>query len=411
MLRAAELGQDAASGLRVSKADHQVLSATARSLVNQSDLLGCQLIESFTSVGNGKCDMMDAFTFVLYELGDSALFASRLQELNFGLSHLEEGGSYLLVSHLFDIVAFETQNVLVIRDSRFQTLNGDSNVFDVSNIHNIKNLRLISIFILQEAGVMFDQMDGDQQYGSHGEHPQRWAQPSMQGDAGDDVLVHQAEQQVIDKSIGEDCRIDRHILSAHEGLPGECHRTFLAVAQAGQEGGHTGRPLLELLGEPAAEEGLLSEHDAFIVEPVNERNDQESPDIHREDEDAGPYQIVGKVERMAHHRIDPLGVELVGHLRLRIAAGSAFRRGADRIGAQDESRERNQHGYDADCDVPAIVMPQPDLMIPSLVGAADDRQGDQEDNHRNLTSIFEEKVASMFEFLYECHRVFLRLQK
>ncbi len=66
---------------------------------------------------------------------------------------------------------------------------------------------------------MFDQMDGDQQHGSHGEHPQGGAQPSMQGNAGKDVLMHQAEQQIVDQGIGKDGRIDRHILPTHEGLP------------------------------------------------------------------------------------------------------------------------------------------------------------------------------------------------
>ena len=119
LFRAAEFGEDTAGGFRVSEADHEVLGAGAGGLVDEAHFLGGQLVEGFVGVGYREGDVVDALAAVLDELRDGALRTCRLQELDLGLAHLEEGGLYLLVGDLFDVVAFHPEDVLVIRDGGF----------------------------------------------------------------------------------------------------------------------------------------------------------------------------------------------------------------------------------------------------------------------------------------------------
>ena len=80
---------------------------------------------------------MDAFAALLDEFGDRALVRSRLEELEFGLSNLEERSLYFLVGNFFDRVALHSENVFIIRNGFVKALDSDSEMFDVRDIHNI----------------------------------------------------------------------------------------------------------------------------------------------------------------------------------------------------------------------------------------------------------------------------------
>ena len=49
----------------------------------------------------------------------------------------EERRPHLLIRHLFDIVAFESEYLFVIRDRRIEAFDRDTQVFDVRKIHNV----------------------------------------------------------------------------------------------------------------------------------------------------------------------------------------------------------------------------------------------------------------------------------
>jgi len=79
--------------------------------------------------------LLQAWAFFVDELGDGALGAGGLQELDLGLSELEEGGLDLLVFYNFDVVALRAQYLLVVGELFFDALHGDAEMFDVGNFH------------------------------------------------------------------------------------------------------------------------------------------------------------------------------------------------------------------------------------------------------------------------------------
>ena len=117
----------------------QALSTLARMCVNNAATLLLYLIECVLhAILNSKCNVLDATTatVLLDELGDSALGGSSLEQLNLGLTYLEKGGPYLLVSDFFNCKALEAQHVLIERNCLLERGNGDSHMFDVRNVHN-----------------------------------------------------------------------------------------------------------------------------------------------------------------------------------------------------------------------------------------------------------------------------------
>ena len=120
----------------MEECDVETFSALARSLVDSADTLFLCFSEALCNACCSKCDVVDAFASLLDEAGDCAFRAGRFEEFEFGLSDLEESGLYLLVSDFFDCIALEAENVLIVRNGFVKRLDGDSEVFDVSEFHN-----------------------------------------------------------------------------------------------------------------------------------------------------------------------------------------------------------------------------------------------------------------------------------
>ena len=87
------------------------------------------------SVGNCKCEVVYAFASFFYEFGYGAIFAGGFEQLYFGLPYFEECCFYFLVGYFFDSVAFETQDVFIVRNGLFETFYGYSQMFNVRNFH------------------------------------------------------------------------------------------------------------------------------------------------------------------------------------------------------------------------------------------------------------------------------------
>jgi hypothetical protein len=77
-----------------------------------------------------------AAAVLLDELADGAFGSCALQKLDFGLAYLKKSGLHFLVGNFFDGKTFKAENVLVERDSLFQRGNGDTDVFDMGDVHN-----------------------------------------------------------------------------------------------------------------------------------------------------------------------------------------------------------------------------------------------------------------------------------
>lgn len=135
LARHAKLGQHAASRFRVHECDIQAFGAAARGLVDQSDSFGLGLIQAGLHIRRGKGDVMDALAPLLDELGDSAVFARRLQQLDFCLPDLEESRLYFLVGDFLDVVALQPQYLFVIRKACVNALDGNSQMFNVCKFH------------------------------------------------------------------------------------------------------------------------------------------------------------------------------------------------------------------------------------------------------------------------------------
>ena len=143
----------------------------------------------------------------------------------------------------------------------------------------------------------------------------------------------QEVENIVEDGVGEDRGHDGSIFPTNKGLPGELQHAAFIKGPFRDKGGYFRGPFFEFVAVFAAQESLFRHHDAFIVDPIDERDDDEGEDIHRIDEQPGPNEIVGEVERMAHHGVDPLCVEMVGNLFGGVAARGAFGRSADRVSA------------------------------------------------------------------------------
>jgi hypothetical protein len=123
----------------MQESDVEALGTLAGMSVDNAATLLLYLVQSVLhAIFNGKCNVLDATTatVLLDELGDSALGGSSLQKLNLGLTYLEKGGPYLLVSNFFNSKALEAQHVLVEWNGFLERGDSDSHVFDVRNVHN-----------------------------------------------------------------------------------------------------------------------------------------------------------------------------------------------------------------------------------------------------------------------------------
>ena len=142
---------------------------------------------------------------------------------------------------------------------------------------------------------------------------------------------NQVVEDIVENSIGDDYGHDGGVFAADEGLPRKIEHSAFVEGPFRNEGGHFRGPLFEFVAVFAAQERLLGHHDALVVDPIDERDDDEGEDIHRIDEKSGPDEVVGEVERVAHHGVDAFGIEVVGDLLGGVATGGAFRGGADGI--------------------------------------------------------------------------------
>ena len=77
-----------------------------------------------------------ATAVLLDELGNRRFRARRLQQLNFYLTNLEEGGFYFLICYFLDAVALATGEELKERHCLFQRSHGNSQMLNVSRFHN-----------------------------------------------------------------------------------------------------------------------------------------------------------------------------------------------------------------------------------------------------------------------------------
>ena len=123
----AKFGQHALCALRMKEGDHEVLSAFARSLVDELDTGSFALCERVSYVLYVESYMVytAATAVLLDELGNGRFGARRLQQFDFHFAYLKESCFYFLVSYFLDAVALAAAEELKERHSLLQR--GNSN--------------------------------------------------------------------------------------------------------------------------------------------------------------------------------------------------------------------------------------------------------------------------------------------
>ena len=147
----AELDERTYGRLGVKESDVETFGAAAGSLVDEAAAFAFDLGESVSdAVGDAESHVLDATATAIVgdELGDSAVLGGTLEELNLGLTYLEESSLNFLVSDFFDSCTLETENVLVERDSLFERGHGDADVFDMGDFHSKKFIKVVLMLIL-----------------------------------------------------------------------------------------------------------------------------------------------------------------------------------------------------------------------------------------------------------------------
>lgn len=131
--------QSTAGSLGVEESDVEAFGATARSLVNHATALVLDLLEGVGhTILDSKRNVLDAAAaaVLLDKLGDGALGACGLEQLNLCLAHLEESGADMLVLNLLDGETLEAKHLLVERNGLVKTGDGNADMLNVRNLHN-----------------------------------------------------------------------------------------------------------------------------------------------------------------------------------------------------------------------------------------------------------------------------------
>lgn len=127
-----KFGQYAASRFGMQECDLQLLCSETRSLVYQADAFFFTFSQSIGhTVFDAECHMMYATASFFEEFGDGTVRTCRLQEFDFHFAYFQESGLHLLVGHLFDVVALQTQYVFIIRQCGFDAFHCDTQMFDM----------------------------------------------------------------------------------------------------------------------------------------------------------------------------------------------------------------------------------------------------------------------------------------
>ena len=116
----------------MQEGDIQVLGTLARFLVNQTDTL---LADFSKCVGNtifyAEGYMMYTFVTLVKPLLNGTLRRCRLQQFQFYLTTLQEGGLYFLILYRFNGITLQTQHVFEVRQALFNALDSNAQMFNV----------------------------------------------------------------------------------------------------------------------------------------------------------------------------------------------------------------------------------------------------------------------------------------
>ena len=115
--RCAEFCEHALGGFRVEEGDEFVGGACERFVVDElaTGVLGLREL-AFDIVGGEGHVMHAAVGIFLEELGDGTFRGGRFEEFEMGFADVEKGGADFLARHFLDVLAFQAEGVLVIRN-------------------------------------------------------------------------------------------------------------------------------------------------------------------------------------------------------------------------------------------------------------------------------------------------------
>ena len=110
----------------------QALSTLARSLVDEADASSITLCKCISyTIFDSKCYMVYASALVLDKLSDGALLRCGLEQFDLGFTYHKECGTHLLVFYSLDVVALQTQYVLVVGECFLDALYSNAEVFNL----------------------------------------------------------------------------------------------------------------------------------------------------------------------------------------------------------------------------------------------------------------------------------------
>ena len=116
----------------MQESDVQAFRAFAWSLVYQADTGVFYFSQCVChTVFDGESYVMDACTFVFDELGNGAFGRSRFEKFDFSIAYFQKSGSYFLVFHCLNVVAFQAQYIFLVRKGFFNALNGNAQMLNV----------------------------------------------------------------------------------------------------------------------------------------------------------------------------------------------------------------------------------------------------------------------------------------
>ena len=207
--------------------------------------------------------------------------------------------------------------------------------------------------------------------------------------AGEVVLPDDVEQQEAAGDLQEDVIFGtQHAACVERGVG------LAEVAEARQERRDLLRPLQVGLSEFLPQESLLGEHDPFVVDPVQQPEEDDEPGILGEKHQSQPHEEIAQVEGMSYHGVPAAGVEGVGHLLLAVAARGALVGMGDGLYADEKAQQAHRQ-------IAQAAVKEEGVFFGGM--KKEEEQLRHQEDHRDLPPVAEELLSRLFPFFDQCH--------
>ena len=119
----------------MKKPDVESFSPRSSMCIDKANAFFFRMLQCMVHVRHGKGDMVYALSLFLDEFPYGPFGIGGFQQFDLRVPHFKKCRLHLLVGHLFNGIAFQSQDLFILGDAFFQVGHRDANVFNVCRPH------------------------------------------------------------------------------------------------------------------------------------------------------------------------------------------------------------------------------------------------------------------------------------